>query len=117
VYTVPSQGSQRARVQVFEVETFNPILAVGGAPETHAPRLEPTTLPTANEKAKARTHDETKENPNPDHSKAVATIPAIDHNTVTNQTSPKKPVDIMVITLPATVGNDKMTKRRMGWDA
>ncbi len=52
----------RARVQV-EVETFNPILAVGGEPETHPPHLDPATHQRAKEKAKARTHDETKEIP------------------------------------------------------
>ena len=88
---------------------LTPILVVGGEQEHPTTVLFHVPLTKAREKAKA--------NPTLRATKAnlpTATPPATGHR-LAHQTKPKTPAHFVeAITLPATAGNDRMRRRKMG---
>ncbi len=99
---------EKERDQVVE-DSLNSLLEVEGEQGHHTLLLVPVPRSKAKEKERANLKsDATKANLPTAHPQATA-------HKLARKSKPKKPVHIVVaITLPATVGNDKMRKRRMG---
>jgi hypothetical protein len=91
--------------------SLTPILVVGGDPEHH-PLLLIVLVPLPEVKGKERESpitDETKANP------PIAQPPVTVPRTKALKPNSKRPVDIVVATiLPATAGNGRMRKRKVG---